>query len=250
MAPLSGTGFIAFRCPAAWGGRGKARRSSRRTWTFLSALTWRLRALRSQAHWERRDLHYRLGEASRQVSPSGALSADWAERLGLEVLAISSHPPQLFKWLRQLNRRLERLCRVLLRKRSGGEPLFGFFTRPRLSEETLAGQPGPVLNNPFLSPRRVAQALEEKPVRLKGVELGVGERPARDPDPFALPSEGKALGSGGRPGAQMGEDFAAHLRGFEGLFPGAEEPGRTLVREVAEVSWGRLGVFGGSRNKK
>ncbi len=78
----------------------------------------------------------------------------------------------------------------------------------------------------------------------------MGERPARDPDPLALPSEGKALGSGGRPGAQMGEDFAAHLREFEGLFPGAEEPGRTLVREVAEASWERLGVFGGSRNKK
>ncbi len=214
----------------------------------MGETAWRrLRAWRGQAHWERRSLEYRLAEAAR----GPALSAESALDLAVEVLGIFfNHDESLKRALGQLNRRLERLSRLLLGKRCGRDPDFEFLAHPEPREVLLAGQPDAALHNPFLSPREVARRVEEKPLALPELRgWGGGKKPNLG-DLFSDPGAGKALRYGlmrrwlresRKSGAPSAEDFAAHLELFERVFlrPEAElhlnpdEDDKKLMRRVA-----------------
>src|SRR5947209_2352356 len=126
----------------------------------IAETAWRrLRAFRGQGRWERLAIRYRLAEAAEKPRAGDPATRD--EALAWELVAILARDYALMGWLGRLDHRMKRLCRVLIEKRSGESAEFS--ARPH--DTALFSMPLAALSNPFLTPSRVARALEPPPPR-------------------------------------------------------------------------------------
>src|SRR3989454_11554561 len=232
----------------------------------IAETAWRrLRAFRGQARWERLAIRYRLAEAAEK--PRAGDPAARGEALAWGLVAILARDYALMGWLGRLSHRMKRLCRVLIEKRLGetGEAP-EISARPR--DTALFSMPLAALSNPFLTPSRVARALEPPPpgeLKLKPVGewwwRGAEEiRASREPLDDPLPGEARELDYGlvrrEREIEASGEHdgLAAYKRLFERAFGieaaeggvGAVPLGGTSplrLKTLARLAWERVEVY-------
>src|SRR2546428_993790 len=242
----------------------------------IAETAWRrLRAFRGQARWERLAIRYRLAEAAEKprVSPpkprlrraSDPAARD--EALAWELVAILARDYALMGWLGRLDHRMKRLCRVLIEKRSGESAEFS--ARPH--DTALFSMPLAALSNPFLTPSRVARALEPPPPRelklkpvgewwWRGAEEIAATRELLDD---ALPGEARELdyglvrrereieASGGDDGLADYERLFERAFGVEATDPAEGGAGAVplsgtsplLVKALARLAWERVEIY-------
>src|SRR5712692_2110698 len=235
----------------------------------IAETAWRrLRAFRGQGRWERLAIRYRLAEAAEKPRAGDPATRD--EALAWELVAILARDYALMGWLGRLSHRMKRLCRVLAQKRLGetGEAP-EISARPR--DTALLSMPLAALSNPFLTPSRVARAIEPPPDQIKPVSewwwRGAEEIAAsRELLDDALPGEARELDYGlvrrGRESEASGEHdgLAAYERLFERAFgieatepAGAAEGGVGAIplggtsplrlKALARLAWERVEVY-------
>ncbi len=169
----------------------------------IAETAWRrLRALRGQARWEAVSVIHWLACAAAGWQPEGRRDGriapgqgmtegetgerfagarlDRDENLAVDMLGIASTDGRLFEALRKLNHRLESLCRLWVGKQCGEDVDFQGFTRPRHGSPALIAPRGQnavdappaaaVLSNPFLSPSRMARALEKRAPKVRDID--------------------------------------------------------------------------------
>ncbi len=232
----------------------------------IAETAWRrLRAFRGQGRWERLAIQYRLAEAAEKPRAGDPATRD--EALAWELVAILARDYALMGWLGRLSHRMKRLCRVLIEKRSGESAEFS--ARPR--DTALFSLPLAALSNPFLTPSRIARALEPPPpgeLKLKPVaewwwrgaeEIAASRELLDDP----LPGEARELDYGlvrrGREieASDEHDGLAAYERLFERAFgieatdpaeggAGAVPLGTTsplLLKTLARLAWERVEIY-------
>src|SRR5712692_4619017 len=226
----------------------------------IAETAWRrLRAFRGQARWERLAIQYRLAEAADKPRAGDPAARD--EALAWELVAILARDDALMGWLGRLSHRMKRLCRVLIEKRSGESAQLP--ARPR--DTALLSMPLAALSNPFLTPSRIARALEPPRDELKpvgewwwrGAEEIAARRELMDD---ALPGEARELDYGlvrrGREieASDEHDGLAAYERLFERAFGiEAAEGGAGAVplsgtsplrlKTLARLAWERVEVY-------
>ncbi|HLI29871.1 MAG TPA: hypothetical protein VKV79_02075, partial [Terriglobia bacterium] len=210
----------------------------------LGEIVWRRwRALRCLSAWEAKSLYRRLA-ASRPPA-----TAEAAASLAGDLFSVFYKAVGLRDSLHQLNRRFERVSRVLLMQRDPAERGSDFrWAAPRLpGESQMVFKPEPVLSNPFLTSRQVLQSLEAKPVRLAEIEqwqwkpVGVAAPVA----PVSSPADEAA--------PQTILDFSQHRERFAAAFglaqpasageakaEGSEAQSWAALERCAELAWRRL----------
>src|SRR3989449_616994 len=235
----------------------------------IAETAWRrLRAFRGQGRWERLAIRYRLAEAGEKPRAGDPAARD--EALAWELVAILARDYALMGWLGRLSHRMKRLCRVLIEKRSGESAEFS--ARPH--DTALLSMPLAALSNPFLTPSRVARALEPPPpgeLKLKPVGewwwRGAEEiRASRELLDDPLPGEARELDYGlARRGREIEasdehDGLAAYKRLFERAFgieatepAGAAEGGVGVVplggtsplrlKTLARLAWERVEIY-------
>ncbi|PYV09773.1 MAG: hypothetical protein DMG23_09870, partial [Acidobacteria bacterium] len=232
----------------------------------IAETAWRrLRAFRGQGRWERLAIQYRLAEAAEKPRAGDPATRD--EALAWELVAILARDYALMGWLGRLSHRMKRLCRVLIEKRLGetGEAP-EISARPR--DTALFSMPLAALSNPFLTPSRVARALEPPPpgeLKLKPVgewwwrgaeEIAASRELLDDP----LPGEARELDYGlvrrerEIEASDEHDGLAAYERLFERAFGieaaeggvGAVPLGGTSplrLKTLARLAWERVEVY-------
>src|SRR5712691_6087081 len=205
----------------------------------IAETAWRrLRAFRGQARWERLAIQYRLAEAADKPRAGDPAARD--EALAWELVAILARDYALMGWLGRLDHRMKRLCRVLAQKRSGetGEAP-EISARPRDTE--LFRLPLAALSNPFLTPSRVARALEPPPPRELKLKP-VGEWWWRGAEEIAASRE---LLDDALPGEARELDYGLVRRGRE-IEPSGEHDGLAAYERLFERAFGVEPAEGGA----
>jgi hypothetical protein len=139
----------------------------------------------------------------------------------------------------RLNKRLERLLRILLQNRFDEDPAFRLLTQERQDEFRYLALPGALANNPFVTPRQLA-AWEAKQRTRKSGRRPSGHGQVAVRRRLAVPS---VLAKPASHSARRREFNEAVRRGillFERAFPFPEEKDRRLVSRTAEALGRRL----------
>lgn len=233
----------------------------------MAKVWWRrLRALRLQSRWETNWLRARL-EYAAYLADLGLAGKDHDGNTALELYEVFVEELPLLTTLERLNRRFERLSRVLLERRADPSAHVEFWLRRHASESWMEEQLEVLLENPFLKPstleRRVDAELREPAVRavvgwtwhapedegsaadgeLSGTSAQASPgSPASDQAPAAPATD-----------ATPASEFAAHVHRIVRAFPeprrkrkGADSTTNSIdeLRQLAALTWARQRIFG------
>lgn len=232
----------------------------------MAKVWWRrLRALRLQSRWETNRLRARLDDAAYRAD-LGLAGKDRDGNTALALYGVFVQELPLLTTLERLNRRFERLARVLLERRADPSAHVEFWLRRHASEFVMEEQPEVLLENPFLKPsmleRRVDAELREPAVsavagwtwrtledegsaadgELSGTSAPAAPgSPASDDAPAAPPAD-----------ATLASEFAAHLDRLVRAFPEPKRKRKSAdssrnssdeLRQLAALTWARQRIF-------
>ena len=237
----------------------------------MAKVWWRrLRALRLQSRWETNRLRARLDYAA-YLADLGLAGQDHDGNTAIELYEVFVEELPLYNTLERLNRRFERLARVLMERRADPSAHVEFWLRRHASESVMEKQLEVLLENPFLKPsaleRQIDAELREPAVRAvtgwtwrtpepeefeAGDELSSSSAPAT-PGPPASGDAPAAPTADATPARQ----FAAHLQHIVRAFPvpkrrrkgadpkvGSPHSSMEELRKFAALTWARQRVFG------